>query len=175
MLFKGKRQKFVMLGPFIHSFLTRIKSLLALFSFFELPKWVIEVLDVIVVNEALIKGALVPGHCGQNKVHNKGSWLHLFDTFFTLLSPGCSVSRSKSSPFSKDCPYDTFKYIVWTSSLVTSSSQYFRIIQWCQDPDSLLVKRRNDNHSPGPVIRELVPSSHQRSELGNTILCIFSR
>ena len=40
--------------------------------------------------------------------------------------------------------------------------------------NSLLVKRRNDNHSPGPVIRELVPSSHQRSELSNTILCIFS-
>ena len=31
-----------------------------------------------------------------------------------------------------------------------------------QDQDSL------------PVIRELVPSSHQRSELSNTILCIFS-
>ena len=43
-----------------------------------------------------------------------------------------------------------------------------------QHQDSLLVKRRNDNHSPGPVIRELVPSSHQRSELSNTILCIFS-
>ena len=43
-----------------------------------------------------------------------------------------------------------------------------------QDQDSLLVKRRNDYHSPGPVIRELVPSSHQRSELSNTILCIFS-
>ena len=43
-----------------------------------------------------------------------------------------------------------------------------------QDQDSLLVKLRNDNHSPGPVIRELVPSSHQRSELSNTILCIFS-
>ena len=43
-----------------------------------------------------------------------------------------------------------------------------------QDQDSLLVKRRNDNHSPGPVIRELVPSSHQRSELSDTILCIFS-
>ena len=43
-----------------------------------------------------------------------------------------------------------------------------------QDQDSLLVKRRNDNHSPGPVIRELVPSSQQRSELSNTILCIFS-
>ena len=44
-----------------------------------------------------------------------------------------------------------------------------------QDQDSLLVKRRNDNHSRGPVIRELVPSSHQKSELSNTILCIFSR
>ena len=44
-----------------------------------------------------------------------------------------------------------------------------------QDQDSLLVKRRNDNHSSGPVIRELVPSSHQRSELSNAILCIFSR
>ena len=43
-----------------------------------------------------------------------------------------------------------------------------------QDLDSLLVKCRNDNNSPGPVIRELVPSSHQRSELSNTILCIFS-
>ena len=32
----------------------------------------------------------------------------------------------------------------------------------------------NADHSPGPVIRELVPSSHQRSELSNTILCIFS-
>ena len=44
----------------------------------------------------------------------------------------------------------------------------------CCCQDSLLVKRRNDSHSPGPVIRELVPSSHQRSELSNTILCIFS-
>ena len=30
-----------------------------------------------------------------------------------------------------------------------------------QDQDSLLVKRRNDIHSPGPMIRELVPSSQQ--------------
>ena len=42
-----------------------------------------------------------------------------------------------------------------------------------RDQDSLLVKRRNNNNSPGPVIRELVPSSHQISELSNTILCIF--
>ena len=41
-----------------------------------------------------------------------------------------------------------------------------------QDHNSLLVKRI-DNHSPGSVIRELVPSSHQRCELSNTILCIF--
>ena len=34
-----------------------------------------------------------------------------------------------------------------------------------QDQDSLLVKRQNDNHSPGPVIRELVPSSHQKVNL----------
>ena len=32
-----------------------------------------------------------------------------------------------------------------------------------QDQDSLLMKRRKDNHSPGPMIRELVPSSHQES------------
>ena len=44
-----------------------------------------------------------------------------------------------------------------------------------QHQESLLVKHRNYNHSPGPVIRELVPISHQRSELSNTILCIFSR
>ena len=63
----------------------------------------------------------------------------------------------------------------------TVSLQYRGVISFhvetnssCQDQDSLLVKRRNDNHSPGPVIRELVPSSHQRSELSNTILCIFS-
>ena len=50
-----------------------------------------------------------------------------------------------------------------------------RLIVNYQDQDSLLMRHRNDNHSPGPVIRELVPSSHQRSELSNTILCIFSR
>ena len=37
----------------------------------------------------------------------------------------------------------------------------------------LLVTRQNDNHSPGPG--RLVPSSHQRSELSNTILGTFSR
>ena len=40
----------------------------------------------------------------------------------------------------------------------------------------LLVKRRNDNHSPGPVIRELVPSSHQKSEkvCKDALLLVFS-
>ena len=37
----------------------------------------------------------------------------------------------------------------------------------------LLVTRQNDNHSPGPG--RLVPSSHQRSELSNTILGTLSR
>ena len=37
----------------------------------------------------------------------------------------------------------------------------------------LLVTRQNGNHSPGPG--RLVPSSHQRSELSNTILGTFSR
>ena len=44
-----------------------------------------------------------------------------------------------------------------------------------KDQDSLLVKRQSLTNSPVPVIRELVPSSHQRNELSNTILCIFSR
>ena len=53
-----------------------------------------------------------------------------------------------------------------------NNSTFLKVVH--QDQDSLLVKRRNDNHSPGPVIRELVPSSHHRSELSNIILCIFS-
>ena len=58
-----------------------------------------------------------------------------------------------------------------------SSNLFVSILLPDQDQDQLklLVKRRNDNHSPGPVIKELVPSPHQWSELCNTILCIFSR
>ena len=65
---------------------------------------------------------------------------------------------------------DTNELGVWSGTIL------FAYRNFCQDQDqdSLLVKRRNDDHSPGPVIRELVPSSHQRSELSNTILCIFS-
>ena len=60
----------------------------------------------------------------------------------------------------------TEKLLTGTLSLNTNK----QTIILDQDQDSLLVKRRNDNHSPGPVIRKLVPSSHQRSELSNTIL-----
>ena len=70
--------------------------------------------------------------------------------------------RTHISPIIQLCPLECYCIVF---SLVTQD----------QDQDSLLVKRRYDNHSPGPVIRELVPSSHQRSELSNTILCIFSR
>ena len=44
-----------------------------------------------------------------------------------------------------------------------------------QNQNCLLVTRQNDNHSPGPGPLRLVPSSHQRSELSNTILGTFSK
>ena len=37
------------------------------------------------------------------------------------------------------------------------------------------MTRQNDNHTPGPWPGRLVPSSHQRSELSNSILGTFSR
>ena len=43
------------------------------------------------------------------------------------------------------------------------------------ESELLLVTRQNDNHSPGPGPGRLVPSSHQRSELSNTILGTFRR
>ena len=92
--------------------------------------------------------------------------------------------------FLERLPYSRFVYcrlhVIWivpfTWSVTATRNQqlplphdYIWATTWQdQDQDSLLVKRRNDNDSPGPVIRELVPSSHQRSELSNTILCIFS-
>ena len=69
----------------------------------------------------------------------------------------------------------SFRYGLNGKLLHADSEDWSDWVDQDQDQDSLLVKRRNDNHSPGPVIRELVPSSHQRSELSNTILCIFSR
>ena len=56
-----------------------------------------------------------------------------------------------------------FRPIVLFDENISVSTIYqvsWRIQNSCHDQDSLLVKRRNDNHSPGPVIRELVPSSH---------------
>ena len=45
------------------------------------------------------------------------------------------------------------------------------------ESELLLATRQNDNHSPGPGPGpgRLLPSSHQRSELSNTILGTFSR
>ena len=75
----------------------------------------------------------------------------------------------------KQCrPCSDRSSLIWVYTVCQDLSvRKLRIIQ-DQDQDSLLVKSRNDNHSPGPVIRELVRSSHPRSELSNTILCIFS-
>ena len=47
------------------------------------------------------------------------------------------------------------KYVIHPAGVI-------KLRHTAQDQDSLLVKRRNDNHSPGPVIRELVPNSHQQ-------------
>ena len=70
--------------------------------------------------------------------------------------------------------------LIWLTLKIPSIwfNKWSKLMTWLicdQDQDSLLVKRHNDTHSPGPMIRELVPSSHHRSELSNTILCIFSR
>ena len=64
--------------------------------------------------------------------------------------------------------------IILLYSGFTACQDYFTHFQPSQDQDqdSLLVKRRNDNHSPEPVIRELVPSSHQRSETTFINICI---
>ena len=53
-------------------------------------------------------------------------------------------------------------------------------LQWtnqnlASESELLLVTRQNDNHSPGPWLGRLVPSSRQRSELSNTILGTFRR
>ena len=52
-----------------------------------------------------------------------------------------------------------------------STKKYTRMHD--QNQNCLLVTRQNDNHSPGPG--RLVPRSHRRSELSNTILGTFSR
>ena len=49
------------------------------------------------------------------------------------------------------------------------------ILRIRSESELLLVTRQNDNHLPGPGPGRLVPSSHQRSELSNTILGTFSR
>ena len=101
-----------------------------------------------------------------NTKFSQGFWAIQKDAFYTLFGFISKQTQGKSiilgpkfHKWSKTRPYKL------TGKFTTGQDQ---------DQDSLLVKRRNDNHSPGPVIKELVPSSHQRSELSNTILCIFS-
>ena len=53
-------------------------------------------------------------------------------------------------------------------------SRYY-IIAVDQNQNCLLVTRQNNNHSPGPGPGRLVPSSHQRSKLSNSILGALSR
>ena len=89
------------------------------------------------------------------------------DDFVTCRAFPPFLALRRSTTFSLKFSLSVYWYLFMVLIILVGSQD--------QDQDSLLVKRRNDNHSPGPVIRELVPSSHQRSELSNTILCIFSR
>ena len=52
---------------------------------------------------------------------------------------------------------------------------FYIIFIHCQNQNRLLVTRQNNNHSPVPWPGILVPSSHRRSELSNSILGTFSR
>ena len=61
------------------------------------------------------------------------------------------------------------------SSHFSTHGSISRTLPTHQNQNCLLVTRQNDNHSPGPGPRRLVPSSHQGSELSNTIIGTFSR
>ena len=101
-----------------------------------------------------------------------------------LWDPGrCKTHNMSSAPRQDSDQYVQSSISEWGSTAKTDQTLWMRrlislrrtLLIQDQDQDSLQVKRRNDNHSPGPVIGELVPRSHQKSELSNTILCIFSR
>ena len=57
--------------------------------------------------------------------------------------------------------------------MITMWATNWIIFVYKQNQNCLLVTCQNDNHSPGPG--RLVPSSHQRSKLSNSILGTFSR
>ena len=101
----------------------------------------------------------------------KYKYMHAFDNYKTMKIIRGMYRPGEVSVRRACCERATQPYSLGRGGTIYPGS---RPAGQNQDKDSLLVKRRNDNHSPGPVIRELVPSCHQRSELSNTILCIFS-
>ena len=98
-----------------------------------------------------------------------------------ILSINCQSIINKRSEFQSVLDLEKPDLVIGTESWLNTDhldSEIFpRSLDYTsfQDQDQDLVKRRNDSHSPGPVVRELVHSSHQRSEHSNAILCIFSR
>ena len=64
------------------------------------------------------------------------------------------------------------KYILGIPERVASTWQCYLS---SESESEMFTGDTSERHSPGPWPGRLVPSSHQRSELSNTILCIFSR
>ena len=112
---------------------------------------------------------MVLWQCANHKTRMQLSLI--YKDFISCLD-GFGLVQMVSKPTRGDNIPDLF--LTSNQTLVNKVEILSGISEKDQDQDNLLVKRRNDNHSPGPVIRELVPSFHQRSELSNTILCIFS-
>ena len=100
--------------------------------------------------------------------------VHIFARDHSLgISP---VSRDCWKRWAKTGPNSvaiSFRTLVWSSS-GPKASEGFKLLR-IRIRNVYVVTRQNDNHSPGPWPGRLVPSSHQRSELRNTILGTFSR
>ena len=119
-----------------------------------------------VKGEMLIKTMCSDVSVASDGAGHRGEWPEFFQG-------GCRHYSGREFVPVSGCPWEEGIGVGWVVDPLLKKNL---LSPWCgcqdQDQDSLLVKRRNDNHSPGPVIRELVPSSHQRSELSNTILSL---
>ena len=132
-------------------------------------------LGTIFLMEAERSYHLITG-CMFQKIALPSDFMHIFHDFIHVYSPWAGAGNPLGPKFW--CQQEGLITLVICCKFIKNLFNlwlYTHLSWFDQDQDSFLMKRWNDNHSPGPVIRELVPSSHQWSELSNTILCIFSR